>query len=138
MESGRPAEAIPLLRRAASEHRRAGATYDRALVELRLADVHRALGDAVASRSCAETAAALMARLGVAVPPGADAPPGGLTRREVEVLAQVASGASNRDAATVLHISEATLRRHLANIYAKLGVGSRTAAAAWAHAHGIS
>jgi DNA-binding NarL/FixJ family response regulator len=36
-----------------------------------------------------------------------------------------------------LSVSEATVRRHLANIYLKLGVGSRTAAAAWAHQHGL-
>jgi DNA-binding NarL/FixJ family response regulator len=55
----------------------------------------------------------------------------------VEVLQQVAAGLSNRDAARTLSISEATVRRHLANIYLKLGVGSRTAAAAWAHQEGI-
>jgi DNA-binding NarL/FixJ family response regulator len=55
----------------------------------------------------------------------------------VEVLRQVAAGLSNRDAARALSISEATVRRHLANIYLKLGVGSRTAAVAWAHTQGL-
>jgi DNA-binding NarL/FixJ family response regulator len=55
----------------------------------------------------------------------------------VEVLSRVAAGLSNRDAARALSISEATVRRHLANIYLKLGVGSRTAAAAWAHEQGL-
>jgi DNA-binding NarL/FixJ family response regulator len=55
----------------------------------------------------------------------------------VEVLRQVATGLSNRDASRALSISEATVRRHLANIYLKLGVGSRTAAAAWAHEQGL-
>jgi DNA-binding NarL/FixJ family response regulator len=73
-----------------------------------------------------------------AAAPTEQAPPGGLTRREAEVLTQIATGSSNREAAAVLHISEATLRRHLANIFAKLGVGSRTAAAAWAHDHGLA
>ena len=63
----------------------------------------------------------------------ADAAPGGLTKRELEVLAGVAAGASNRDVAKKLFISEKTVGRHLANIYVKLGVSSRTAAAAWAH-----
>ena len=53
------------------------------------------------------------------------------------MLRQVAAGLSNRDAARALTISEATVRRHLANIYLKLGVGSRTAAAAWAHEQGL-
>ena len=61
------------------------------------------------------------------------AAPGGLTKREVEVLAGIAAGASNRDVAKQLFISEKTVGRHLANIYVKLGVSSRTAAAAWAH-----
>ena len=52
------------------------------------------------------------------------------------MLAAVAAGGSNRDVAAALTISEATVRRHLANIYVKLGVGTRTAAAAWAHEHG--
>ena len=50
----------------------------------------------------------------------------------------VAAGGSNRDVAATLTISEATVRRHLANIYVKLGVGSRTSAAAWAHQQGLT
>jgi len=49
----------------------------------------------------------------------------------------VASGATNRDVAQRLVISDKTVSRHLANIFAKLGVGTRTAAAAWAHEHGL-
>ena len=63
--------------------------------------------------------------------------PGGLTRRELEVLACVAQGATNRQAAQQLYLSEKTVGRHLANIYAKIGVSSRTAAAAWAHANDV-
>jgi len=78
-------------------------------------------------------------RLGVEAEPQPDVvpPTGGLTARELEVLRRVAAGLSNRDAARALAISEATVRRHLANIYLKLGVGSRTAAAAWAHEQGL-
>lgn len=60
---------------------------------------------------------------------------GPLTARESEVLEQVARGGSNRVVARHLGISEKTVGRHLANIYLKLAVGSRTAAAAWWHAH---
>ena len=63
--------------------------------------------------------------------------PGGLTAREAEVLACVASGASNREVAQRLVISDKTVSRHLANIFAKAGVSSRTAAAAWAREHGL-
>ncbi len=64
-------------------------------------------------------------------------PPGGLTEREVEVLGCVLGGASNRDIARHLVISEKTVSRHLANIYAKAGVSSRTGAAAWGRDHGV-
>jgi DNA-binding NarL/FixJ family response regulator len=53
------------------------------------------------------------------------------------VLGQVASGLTNREAAAALVISDRTVARHLANIYVKLGVGTRTAAAAWAIEHGL-
>jgi DNA-binding CsgD family transcriptional regulator/tetratricopeptide (TPR) repeat protein len=54
---------------------------------------------------------------------------GELTARELEVLTQVAKGLRNRDIGEKLYISERTVARHLLNIFAKLGVTSRTAAA---------
>ena len=63
--------------------------------------------------------------------------PSGLTPREVEVLACIASGATNREVARALFISDKTVSRHLANIYVKAGVSTRTSAAAWARQHGI-
>ena len=62
---------------------------------------------------------------------------GGLTARELQVLALVAAGKSNRAVATELFLSEKTVERHVSNILTKLGVGSRTAAAAYAFEHGI-
>jgi DNA-binding NarL/FixJ family response regulator len=61
--------------------------------------------------------------------------PGGLTAREAEVLALVSRGASNRDVAGALVLSEKTVGRHLANIFQKIGVTSRTGAADWAREH---
>jgi DNA-binding NarL/FixJ family response regulator len=58
-----------------------------------------------------------------------------LTPREREVLALVAEGRSNRAIADGLFISVKTASVHVSNILAKLGVASRTEAAAWAHAH---
>ena len=51
-----------------------------------------------------------------------------LSTREIEVLTLVAGGASNKDAARGLHISEATVKSHLIHIFSKLGVADRTAA----------
>ena len=51
-----------------------------------------------------------------------------LTDREREILAQVAQGAGNRTIARTLFVSEATVKTHLARVFAKLGVDSRTAA----------
>lgn len=53
-----------------------------------------------------------------------------LTAREAEVLTLVAGGRSNRDIGRTLFLSEATVKSHLVHIFAKLGVGSRTAAVA--------
>ena len=61
----------------------------------------------------------------------------GLTGREVEVLALVATGKTNREIAAVLVISEHTVARHVQNILAKLGVSSRTAAGAFAFEHDL-
>ncbi len=61
-----------------------------------------------------------------------------LTKREVEVLRQVAAGLPNREIADQLFISEKTVARHLTNIFTKLDVGSRTQAAAWAFRQGIA
>ena len=49
----------------------------------------------------------------------------GLTSREVEIIAAIKEGNSNREIASKLAISEETVKRHLSNIYGKLGVSSR-------------
>jgi HD-GYP domain-containing protein (c-di-GMP phosphodiesterase class II) len=63
--------------------------------------------------------------------------PAGLTAREAEVLALVASGASTREIADRLVISAKTVARHVENIYAKIGVSNRAAAALFAMRHGL-
>ena len=62
----------------------------------------------------------------------------GLTGREIEVLALVSTGKSNRDIATDLFISEKTVARHVSNIFNKLGVSSRAAATAYAYQHDLT
>jgi ATP/maltotriose-dependent transcriptional regulator MalT len=59
----------------------------------------------------------------------------GLTRRELEVLRSVAAGSTNKAIAAELFISERTVERHVSNIFAKLGVSSRSAATAFAYEH---
>jgi DNA-binding NarL/FixJ family response regulator len=77
------------------------------------------------------------ARLGT----GSRAVPGSplsiLTSRELEVLKSLAAGRTNREIAAALFISDKTVSVHVSNILAKLGAGSRTAAAAIAHDNGI-
>jgi DNA-binding CsgD family transcriptional regulator len=63
--------------------------------------------------------------------------PGGLSRRESEVLTLVAAGKTNRAIATELFISEKTVARHVSNIFAKLGLSSRAEATAYAYEHGV-
>ncbi|WP_136586769.1 response regulator [Microbacterium hydrothermale] len=60
-----------------------------------------------------------------------------LSAREIEVLRLVARGASNAEVAARLHITDATVKSHLAHIFSKLGVTSRTAAVSSARALGI-
>jgi DNA-binding NarL/FixJ family response regulator len=54
---------------------------------------------------------------------------GGLTARELEILALLAAGARSRTIATDLGIAEPTVKRHITNLYRKLGVTSRVEAA---------
>lgn len=75
-----------------------------------------------------------IARLTPPLPPPRDCP---LTERELQVLRLVASGRRNGDIAEQLAISPKTVARHVANIYAKLGVTNRSAATAYAFQHGL-
>ncbi|MFN8028045.1 MAG: response regulator transcription factor [Acidimicrobiia bacterium] len=62
--------------------------------------------------------------------------PGGLTRRELEVLRLVADGLTSQDIATQLFISPRTAEHHVQNIYTKVGVSSRAQVTRWAMEHG--
>jgi len=64
--------------------------------------------------------------------PTADDPLDRLTRREVDILRLLASGATNRALGERLHISPATVRNHTHNIFEKLGVANRLAAVTYA------
>jgi DNA-binding CsgD family transcriptional regulator len=74
-----------------------------------------------------------LARLAGAAGGDAPAPAGPLSDRELQVLRLLAAGRTNRAIGEELFISEKTVARHVSNIFDKLGVSSRTAAAAWAY-----
>lgn len=89
-----------------------------------------ARGETVLSPS---VAAVLLAR----VRPRAPLPASNLSAREREVLALIAQGRTNREAAAALFISEATVKTHLLHIYAKLEVPDRASAVSAAHRRGL-
>ena len=61
----------------------------------------------------------------------------GLTSREIEVLRLIAKGATNREVADYLVISEGTVKNHLAHIFSRLGLRDRTQAVMYAREHGL-
>jgi DNA-binding NarL/FixJ family response regulator len=63
--------------------------------------------------------------------------PGGLTRRELEILRLVAEGHSNAALARKLWVTEQTVKFHLSNVYRKLNVTNRTEASRWAQLNGL-
>ncbi|NKF33464.1 response regulator transcription factor, partial [Pseudomonas sp. BGM005] len=65
------------------------------------------------------------------------APRVSLSNREIEVLELVAAGRSNSEVAHALFVSETTVKSHLAHIFSKLDVSSRTAAVSAARQKGI-
>lgn len=82
-------------------------------------------------------AAPELASMAARSPTAAAKAPSGLTAREEQVLALVATGETNRRIAAQLVISEKTVARHVSNIFTKLGVSSRAAATAYAYTHGL-
>ncbi len=109
--------------------------YDEALARSELAVVLHAAGRGGAARREASAARVAFARLGARAPAGV---PPDVTRREREVLALLAEGLTNREIAARLVVSEHTVHRHVTNILRKLGLSSRTAAAAHAVRSGMA
>jgi DNA-binding CsgD family transcriptional regulator len=145
LRSATAADALPVLTAACQAWRTLHAPYDCARVRVLLAAAYRDLGDADAAELELAAAAEVFDELGAAPDAAAVARlrgtprlPGGLTDREAEVLACLAAGRTNAEIAAVLVISSKTVARHLSNIFAKLGVTTRTAAGAWAHEHGLA
>jgi DNA-binding CsgD family transcriptional regulator len=144
LAAGHPLEALPLLRTAAQCWRGLAAPHEAATAGVLLAQAYLALGDTDAAAHELTAAEAAFRRLGAgpdlaraaALHPRATAADG-LTAREVEVLRLVAAGLTNRAVAGRLRLSEKTVARHLSNLFTKLGLSSRTQAAAYAYERGL-
>jgi DNA-binding CsgD family transcriptional regulator len=139
--------ALPRLRRAAEAWQQVDATYNFARVRLLIGQACRSLGDDEAARLEIEGARDVFRRLGAQpdvqlaqalLESSARERPLGLTEREVELLALLATGKTNREIGKQLFISEKTVARHVSNIFDKLGVSSRVAAAAYALKNGLA
>jgi len=141
LAAGDAAEALRSLRGGWQLWQQLGARYDAARARTLIGLAFRALGDddsalselAVARRTFHD----LEARDDVRRVDSLLTPtfPDRLTGREVEVLRLVAAGRTNAQIAGTLFLSEKTVARHLSNIFGKIDVSSRTAAAAYAIEH---
>jgi PAS domain S-box-containing protein len=78
-----------------------------------------------------------LTRVAPVVPNHREGPPPSLTRRELEILRHMASGANTKTMANSLHVSPATVRNHVQNIFEKLEVHSRLEAVAYATSNGL-
>ena len=140
---GEPQAALRPLRGAWQVWEELDAPYEGARVRLLVGLACRALGDEDGAALEFEAARAAFEALGAtpelarvdAFGPCGAAETHSLSPRELEVLRLLASGRTNRDIAAELVVSENTVARHVQNIFAKLGVSSRTAATAFAFEH---
>ena len=138
--------ALVAVRRAGQVWRELEAPYEAARVRVLvglgcrgLADEDTAALELDAARAAfSELGAALdVARVDALAKSVTSGDPHGLTSRELEVLRLLSAGATNKAIAADLVLSVRTVDRHVSNIFAKLGVSSRTAATAYAHEHGL-
>ena len=146
LAEGKPGAAGAELRRALAAWRELAVPYEAARARVLIGLACRALGDDDTAEMELDAARSVFERLGAAADltraqnlsriAGARAP-GGLSGREAEVLALLSTGKTNREIAKVLFISEHTVRRHLQNIFTKLGVSTRAAAIAFAFQHDL-
>ena len=140
LADGEPREALIALRRAAEAWRALDAPYEIARTRVLVGHACRSLGDEESAVLEHDAARVAFERLG-AKPDLARLGPStsghGLSPRELEVLRLVAAGKTNREIAASLVISEHTVARHVQNIFAKLGLSSRSAATAFAFEHDL-
>jgi DNA-binding CsgD family transcriptional regulator len=145
LAAGDARSALASLRQAGETWQELEAPYDAARARVLVSEACRALGDDDTAALELEAARDVFAELGAAPDLARlDSATGraareayGLTPRQVEVLRLVCAGKSNREIAAALVISEHTVARHVQNIFAALGVSSRTAASAFAFEHDL-
>lgn len=144
LEEGDARAALGALRRAWTAWQSLDAPYEAARARALIGLACRALGDEDGAEMELDAAGWVFRQLG-ATPDlarvealtrrGCAPAAGGLTVREVQVLRLVATGKTNRAIATELFLSEKTVARHVANIFTKLDLQSRSAATAYAFQH---
>jgi DNA-binding CsgD family transcriptional regulator len=146
LAEGQPMAALATLRPAWTYWHALDVPYQAAQVRVQIALACRALGDADSAEMELDAARAVFERLGARLDVARiDAlstrtdhrSVSGLTARELEVLGLVAAGKTNRAIAAELVLSERTVARHVANIFRKLDLSSRSAATAHAFRHGL-
>ena len=146
LADGDPAAAISSLRNALSVWHALAVPHEVARTELVLGRALEALGDDDTARLEFYAALATFTQLGAtpeldeveALVGPARPQSHQLTPRELEVLRLLSSGSTNRAIAERLTVSERTVDRHVSNIFAKLGVSTRSAATAHAFRHHLT
>jgi DNA-binding NarL/FixJ family response regulator len=109
-----------------------------------IAEISRAVHAAAAHQAVLDPVAqsALIDAASAGARPGGRAPsaslPDELTPREAEVLSLVARGLSNREIASTLVVSEATVKTHINHVFAKIGARDRAQAVHYAYTHGLA
>jgi DNA-binding NarL/FixJ family response regulator len=145
LAAAEPGAALPALRRSLRTWQDVAAPYEVARTQALISHASKALGDQDTAALELDAARKTFARLGAqpdlarldAMADRTAGAVGGLTARELEVLRLVAAGMTNRAIAEELVLSEKTVARHVANIFVKLGVSSRSAATAYAYEHAL-
>lgn len=143
LAEGDAPSAIDALRESSVGWQALQAPYEAARTQVLIGLACRHLGDDQTARLELDAARCVFEPLGAAadlahlerLTARRQSPAGGLTAREVEILELVAAGKTNREIAEALVISDHTVRRHLQNIFVKLGVSSRAAATSFAFQH---
>ena len=144
LAEGNPRAALAVLRRSAAAWRDLDAPYEGARTRVVIALACRALGDEDSTEMELDAARSVFQQLHAApdlvrveelASIRARQAAGGLTPREVQVLALLATGKTNRAIASELVISEKTVAAHVSSVFTKLGLSSRSAATAYAYEH---